>query len=132
MPLTRSPSPWDNCNPMSDTKLGPNVTPLVREIHRRMVELGLNAASLSLSIGRNQTYFRDLFSGRSRAPNVEFLPAIADALGCDINDLLNPGTAGEEPGVHSEVYEPDERALIGFWRMLRTPAKHRILNAIIR
>ena len=118
--------------PMSDLKLAPHVTPLVREIYRRMTELGLNATALAAKTGRNESYFRDLFRGKSRAPNAEYLPAIAEALDCEMVDLLNPGEPGGQPVAGSEINEPEEVALIGLWRRLSLAGKGRMMRAILR
>ena len=118
---------------MSDNgRVSPHVTPLVREIYRRMVAAGLTASSLAAKIGRNESYFRDLFRGRSRAPSADFLPAIAEALGCEVAELVHPGEPGGQPGAGGEAYQPDEVALIGFWRVLSVEGKHRVMRAIIR
>ena len=118
---------------MSDAKLSPSVSPLVRAIYMRMIELGLTPSSLAARTGRNQTYFRDLFLGRSRAPSAQYLPAIAAALECEVADLLGaPGETGTQPSAHGEIYQPDEVALIGFWRVLSSAGKHRVMRAIIR
>ena len=117
---------------MSDPRLDPNASPLVRAIFARMNQLGLTPFSLAAKVGRNATYFRDLFQGRSAAPSVKFLPAIAEALECEVADLLNPGEPSGQPSGHREIYQPDEVALIGFWRVLSDAGKHRVMRAIIR
>ena len=117
---------------MSDQRLAPHVSPLVREIYRRMTEAGLTATTLAAKVGRNESYFRDLFRGRSRAPSADYLPAIAAALDCEVTDLVHPGESGSEPSTHGDIYQPDEVALIGFWRVLSDAGKHRVMRAIIR
>jgi len=117
---------------MSDPRLGANVSPLVRAIFARMNQLGLTPFSLAAKTGRNATYFRDLFQGRSAAPSTKFLPAIAAALECEVADLLKPESACAEPNVDGEVYKADEIALLTFWRGLSPAAKARVMRAIIR
>jgi transcriptional regulator with XRE-family HTH domain len=118
---------------MSDPRLDPAVSRLVRAIFTRMNRLGLTPTSLALRAGRNPTYFRDLFQGRSSAPSGKYLPAIAQALECEVADLLNdPGAASGQPGARGEVYQPDEIALLGFWRVLSDAGKQRVMRAIIR
>ena len=113
-------------------RLAPSASPQVRAIYERMMKLGLTPTSLAAAIGRNETYFRDLFQGRSRAPSAQYLPAIAEALQCEVSDLLNPGGAGGEPSANGEVYQPDEIALIGLWRVLNEEEKRHIMRTIIR
>lgn len=117
---------------MSDQRLAPSVSHLVRAIFSRMVRLGLTPASLAAKTGRNATYFRDLFQGRSRAPSAQYLPAIAAALECEVADLLHPREPGSEPGARGDVYELEEIALIGFWRVLSDAGRRRVMRAIIR
>jgi transcriptional regulator with XRE-family HTH domain len=117
---------------MSDPRLGEGVSPLVRAIFTRMNQLGLTPFSLAAKTGRNATYFRDLFQGRSAAPSAKFLPSIAEALECEVSDLLKPESSGGEPNVDGEVYKADEIALLTFWRALSPAAKARVMRAIIR
>lgn len=117
---------------MTAPPLDPAASPLVRAIFRRMTQLSLTPYALAAKVGRNPTYFRDLFQGRSAAPSVKFLPAIAEALECEVADLLNPGEAGSQPSVRGDIYQPDEVALIGFWRVLSDAGQQRVMRAIIR
>jgi transcriptional regulator with XRE-family HTH domain len=117
---------------MSDTRISPHATPLVREIHRRMVEAGLNPFSLAAKTGRGESYFRDMFRGRSRSPNLEFLPSIAAALGCKEEDLLRPGKAEGRPGPSGQSNEVTEAALLGFWRMLTEQGQRRVMEVVIQ
>lgn len=117
---------------LSDPRLDPGASRLVREIFRRMNLLGLTPTSLAAKTGRNATYFRDLFQGRSAAPSTKFLPAIAEALECEVADLLNPREPGSEPTAHGDTDKLDEIALIGFWRSLSEDGKRRVLRSIIR
>lgn len=117
---------------MSDPKLSPHATPLVREIYRRMIEVGLNPFSLAQRTGRGESYYRDLFRGKSRSPNLEFLPSIAAALGCKEEDLLRPRKADSGPSPGGEPDEVNEVALLGFWRMLTEQGKRRVMEVVIR
>lgn len=117
---------------MSASRLSPDVPPLVREIHRRMVEAGLNPYSLAQKVGRGESYFRDLFRGKSRTVSGEFLPSIAAALGCSEEDLLRPGKADSGPSPGGEPDEVKEAALLGFWRMLTEQGQRRVMELIIR
>jgi transcriptional regulator with XRE-family HTH domain len=91
---TVTPAVEDARDTAPDPQLWPAASPLAREIHRRMRATGLSAIALSSMIGANKSYFRDLFEGRARTPNLKFLPAIAAALGCEVSDLLQ-GTERE-------------------------------------
>lgn len=120
---------------MSDDTAKPKVSSLALEIERRMRAKGWTTLELAAKTGRNSTYFRDLFSGKSHTPNARFLPDIAEALDCDVNDLLYPGGTHERPGQGREInqlHELDEIALIGFWRSLPRMSKRRVMHAIIR
>ena len=117
---------------LSDPRLDPGASRLVREIFRRMNLLGLTPTSLAAKTGRNATYFRDLFQGRSAAPSTKFLPAIAEALECEVTDLLNPREPGIQPTDQGDTDKLDEIALIGFWRSLSDAGKRRVMRSIIR
>lgn len=65
---------------------------------------GLRPATLSRQIGRSPTYIRDLLQGRARIPRADALPALAQALGTTVEDLLGeppatPPAGLAEPGV---------------------------------
>jgi len=113
-------------------RLAPSASPQVRAIYERMMKLGLTPTSLAAAIGRNETYFRDLFQGRSSTPSIKYLPAIAEALQCEVSDLLEPGKAGGKPSAGGEAYELDEVALIGLYRLLNEEEKRHIMRTIIR
>lgn len=113
-------------------KLSPHATPLVREIYRRMVEVGLNPFSLAQKTGRGESYFRDMFRGKSRSPNLEFLPAIAAALGCKEEDLLRPRQADDAPGPGGEPDEVSEVALLSLWRVLPDPVKRDVMELVLQ
>ena len=117
---------------MSDTKISPHASPLVREIYRRMVEAGLNPFSLAQKTGRGESYFRDMFRGKSRSPNVEFLPSIAAALGCKEEDLLRPKQADGAPGPGGEPDEVSEIALLRLWRVLPDPLKREVMELVLQ
>lgn len=118
---------------MSDPpRLSPYATPLVREIYRRMVAAGLNPFSLAQRTGRGESYYRDLFRGKSRSPNLEYLPAIAEALGCKEEDLLRPGKADSQPSPSDEVDQTNEIALLGLWRVLTGQGKRRVMEVLLR
>ena len=66
---------------------------LAREIERRMAERGLQPTPLSKSLGLNESFLRNILSGKSRNPRADNLGKIAAALGCTVNDLLHPEQA---------------------------------------
>lgn len=116
----------------SDPDVPANSSILVREIYRRMQAAGLNPTSLARDAGRNPTYFRDLFKSDGTNPKVEFLPGIARALHCSVNDLLDPRGAKSEPDLSGSEYQAEEIALLGLWRLLSEAGRRRVMRAIIR
>jgi transcriptional regulator with XRE-family HTH domain len=58
------------------------------ELRRRMVAMGYNQKSLARAAQLNETAVRDILKGRSRNPRVDTLQAIAEVLGCTVNDLI--------------------------------------------
>lgn len=67
----------------------PKVT-IADEVKRRMRAAGLNPKSLSRAAGVNETYVRDLLSGRSKNPRTGHLERIAVALECSVSELSRP------------------------------------------
>jgi transcriptional regulator with XRE-family HTH domain len=98
-------------------------SPVVSEIRRRMELLGMTPTRLSLKAGLNQTYVRDLFSGKSRNPHNAHLNALAVALGCTVLDLMDPRPAGRRPQASEVVDAPEELAFLRFWRTLSPEGK---------
>lgn len=105
--------------------LSPNAVPVAREVYRRMVAAGISQKALALSAGLNETYARDLFTGRSQKPQAEQLQKLAVVLGCDIEDLMSTAAPVGENKVNNIVdfsnilpLHPSEFALIRLWRVL--------------
>jgi transcriptional regulator with XRE-family HTH domain len=67
---------------------------LVSSIQRRMQLEGLNQKHLALRAGLNETAVRDILKGRSKDPQYSTLRAIADYLGCTVEDLYNDPEIG--------------------------------------
>ena len=65
----------------------------IEELRRRMKEAGLNQLRLARAAGLNDTYVRDVLSGRSKNPGIEGLQRLAAALNCEITDLTQGGDA---------------------------------------
>jgi phage repressor protein C with HTH and peptisase S24 domain len=65
------------------------------EIERRMVERGYSQSSLARAIGVHATYVRDILKGRSKSPGYDKIVAIADKLGCTVEELT--GSAAMAP-----------------------------------
>jgi transcriptional regulator with XRE-family HTH domain len=65
-----------------------DLTPLAKEVERRMKALGLTRKSLSRKAKLNETFVRDLFEGKSQNPRLDSIQKLATALECNIVDLL--------------------------------------------
>lgn len=63
------------------------MSPLAKQIERRMAALNLNRKSLSKKAGINETGIADILSGRSQNPRHDTVQKIAKALGCTVADL---------------------------------------------
>ncbi|WP_158258352.1 helix-turn-helix domain-containing protein [Rhodopila globiformis] len=115
-------------------QLLPNAAPVEREVFRRMVRAGMGQTALALKAGLNETYVRDLFKGRSLNPRTEQLKKLANALGCNMPELLIE--AGATPSDLTEFREPSdvlplrpaEVGLIRLWRALKQPARDNLLD----
>lgn len=104
--------------------------PMVGLIRRRMETLGLNAKRVAAMADLNETYVRDILKGKSKNPRTEHFKKLATALGCDVSELTNIGAVtGEQPS-GDPPYSPDERALIGMWRILTEEAHGIVLDTI--
>jgi hypothetical protein len=109
-----------------------NPNPIVAAIYKAMVDKGMNPTSLAKEVGANPTYFRDLFRSRSQRPSGKFLPKIVSALGLDITAIINPGAADRQSQSDSEADEPEQIAILSFWRLLSKAGKARVMRAIVR
>jgi transcriptional regulator with XRE-family HTH domain len=113
---------------MAGRPQNPNAT--VQEIFRRMNQLKLNPSSLAARAGLNESYFRDLFRGKSQNPLLAHLPAIAKALQCEEANLRNPGASDDEPDIENREQEIEEILLLTVWRRLSRAGKARVLRAL--
>ena len=128
--LPKNIGPWDNSHRMSG--LPPDASHLAREIHRRMRLMGLGQKSLALGAGLNETYVRDILSGKSLNPKSEQLAKLARFLGCTVLDLIGPDPfrAGTQPRPGDLIKDAEEAAIIGVWRVLRPAGRERMLQSI--
>lgn len=65
------------------------------QIETRMKAAGYNPTSLSREIKAHATYVRDILEGRSKSPGYDKIVAIADKLGCTVEELT--GSAAIAP-----------------------------------
>lgn len=63
-------------------------TTFQRELARRMKDAGLNAKQLSTAAGLHEAAVSELLRGKSRNPRLSTLQALADVLGCSVDDLV--------------------------------------------
>jgi transcriptional regulator with XRE-family HTH domain len=139
-PMMRKPVP-----------LAAGATPLAREVHRRMVALGLNQRKLAQQAGLNETYVRDIITGRSRNPRRDQLERLARALGCSIGDLPSgtlPDDSPSSDATHQPSNDPQsvepvdpagilplypsEVSLIRLWRIIPGDVRDEVLELITR
>lgn len=57
------------------------------QLRQRMKALGIKPRELSLRVGTNAFYVRDLLDGTTASPRMDKLMKLADALGCTVTDL---------------------------------------------
>lgn len=124
---------------MSD--LPDDASEMAREIHRRMLALNLTPSILSRMSGVRYGYLKDVFTGRQRSVGTKYLPGIAAALGCDVNELLNPRRPESDIGPDSSLDKLTDgqsaevadrrRALLAFWDILSDEAQRRIFELVI-
>src|SRR4051812_15377464 len=112
--------------------LSQDAAPVAREVHRRMVELGLSQKALSTSAGLNETYVRDLYKGKSRNPTTDKLSALAMALGCRIEDLTHPRRPGRDEHRGQGPNHLSELAIIQMWRTLSPSGKEAAIMALAK
>lgn len=108
----------------------PDAHPVAFELFRRMREASIGQKALAARAGLNETYVRDLLRGRSRNPKADHLAKLAAALNCRVEDLIDPGGTGRAPQVGDRIDDPDEAALISFWRSLTAEGRERFLGAL--
>lgn len=117
-----------------------DTSPMVREIHRRMLAAGLNPTSLAKRAGVKGV-LADAFSGKQKTIGSRFLPKIADALGCGVNELLNPRRPELDRQTGRDLDEGNDRkgaenaerrrALLAFWNVLSDDAQRRVFELVI-
>ena len=64
---------------------------LQQQIRDRMEERNLSIYALEKKAGLNRSAVRNILQGFSKNPSVEILSAIALALDCTLNELVDPG-----------------------------------------
>jgi transcriptional regulator with XRE-family HTH domain len=97
-----------------------------------MQKAGLSMKNLALKAGLNETYVRDILSGRSKNPRHEGLVAIATALNCSILDLIDPELAAKPITECEVVDKPEERAWLAFFRAHSPAGRERLLRTMLR
>lgn len=112
------------------SELPEDASPLAREVHRRMRLMHLNPKSLAKKAGVGESYVRDLMRGKSKNPRHDLLQKLAQALCCSILDLINPGGAQKQPSDSEIVDQPDELALLRFYRLLSFEGKKAALQGM--
>ncbi len=64
---------------------------LAENLKLLMEARGFSRKSLALAAGKNETYVRDIITGKSKHPAASNLALLADALGCTLEELTSPG-----------------------------------------
>ncbi len=100
---------------------------LVSEIQRRMDETGLNMKQLSLKAKLNETYVRDVVTGKSADPAIHKVAKIAIALGTTLPELWC--ASGAEPR-GKLVHDPDELAWLHLWRSMSVDTRGTLLATL--
>lgn len=73
------------------------MSPLARELSRRMATQGLGQKALALKAGLNETAVRDILIGKSRHPRHDTVEKLAGVLGCAVAELLGGGRGTTGP-----------------------------------
>lgn len=88
-------------------------THLANQISSRMRAKNLSVASLEREAGLKNHAVRNILRGKSKRPSAEVLLAVADVLGCSINDLMikedifeNTGYSGDKQDILNAPYTP--------------------------
>lgn len=90
-------------------------THLANQISSRMRAKNLSVASLEREAGLKNHAVRNILRGKSKRPSAEVLLAVADVLGCSINDLMvkedifeNTGYSGDKQEILNSDYIPSD------------------------
>ena len=99
-------------------------THLANQISIRMRAKNLSVASLEREAGLTNHSVLNILRGKSKRPSAEVLLAVADVLGCTINDLMvkvdifeNTGYSGDKQQILNGPYKPSNL-------MERVPGRH--------
>lgn len=117
-PLHRARVMWDDSHMATLRKLPEDATFTARELVRRMESGGFTQKSLATAAEVNETYVRDILRGKSKNPKSQQLKKVADALGCEVADLTDPGRSGSDKPLGKAPNRSSEVALIEMWRVL--------------
>jgi transcriptional regulator with XRE-family HTH domain len=111
---------------------------VAREVYRRMAEQGLKQKELALRSGLNETYVRDILTGKSQNPRLAQLAMLAKGLGCEVSDLTQPKSESGSPETIDNVQppgilplRPGEIPLLRIWRLLGHPARDRVMELMV-
>jgi len=113
-----------------DIDLALDASPLARGLFFRMRDAGLTMTALAARAGVRADFIRDILRGKSKNPGYEGLEKIAKALGCEVQDIRDQGIPGDEPKKGQFVNQPDELALLGFYRSLDFEGKKAAFRAM--
>ena len=90
-------------------------THLANQISSRIRAKNLSVAALEKKAGVANHAVRNILRGKSKRPSAEVLLAVADVLGCSINDLMvkeeifdNTGYSGDKQGILNSDYSPSD------------------------
>lgn len=90
-------------------------THLANQISIRMRAKKLSVSSLERAAGLSNHSVRNILRGKSKRPSAEVILAVADVLGCSINDLMvkeeifeNTGYSGDKQKILNANYKPSD------------------------
>lgn len=110
--------------------LPPDATPLARNVFRLMTEQKIGQKALALKAEVNETYVRDILSGKSKNPRSDQIHKLAKALGTTVVRLRDPRMADSEDQ-RDKVVDPHETAAImRMWGILSDEGRDRVIEVI--
>ena len=113
-----------------DIDLALDASPLARGLFFRMRDASLTMTALAVRAGVRPDFIRDILRGRSKNPGYDGLEKIAKVLACEVKDLRDQGAPGDEPKQGQFVDQPDELALLAFYRSLDFEGKKAAFTAM--
>ena len=113
-----------------DMELALDASPLARGLFFKMRDASLTMTALAARAGVRPDFIRDILRGKSKNPGYDGLEKIAKVLGCEVKDLRDQGIPGDEPKQGQFVDQPDELALLAFYRSLDFEGKKAAFTAM--